>query len=185
MPNTGALRISTPTDREIVFTRVFDAPRELVFDAMTRPELLKRWLLGPPGWTMPICEIDLRVGGAYRYVWRSADGVEMGMGGIHREIVRPERIVAHNYSMKIGPAARQLEPSSWLSTMARRHSRTRCSTRRARLATPFSRLPWRMAWLPVTTDLRSCWRRMKLETTPKIQPVRLVEGGRQRSSLPR
>jgi uncharacterized protein YndB with AHSA1/START domain len=93
MPNTGALKITTPTDREIVFTRVFDAPRELVFEAMTRPELLKRWLLGPPGWTMPICEIDLRVGGAYRYVWRSADGVEMGMGGIHREIVRPERIV--------------------------------------------------------------------------------------------
>ncbi len=93
MPNTGALKVTTPTDREIVFTRVFDAPRELVFDAMTRPELLKHWLLGPPGWTMPICEIDLRVGGAYRYVWRSADGVEMGMGGIHREIVRPERIV--------------------------------------------------------------------------------------------
>src|SRR6267143_2100027 len=51
-----------------------DAPRRMVFDAFTKPELVKQWLLGPPGWTMPVCEIDLRVGGAYRYVWRHADG---------------------------------------------------------------------------------------------------------------
>jgi len=75
-------------------TRVFDAPRRLVFDAMTRPELIKRWLLGPPGWTMPVCEIDLRVGGKYRYVWKHADGRSMGMGGTFTEIVRPARIVA-------------------------------------------------------------------------------------------
>ena len=56
----------TPSDREIMMTRVFDAPRELVFDALTKPELVKRWLLGPDGWSMPVCEIDLRVGGAYR-----------------------------------------------------------------------------------------------------------------------
>jgi uncharacterized protein YndB with AHSA1/START domain len=66
----------------------------LVFDAHTKPELVKRWLLGPPGWTMPVCEIDLRVGGKYRYVWRNADGTEMGMGGVFREIARPERLVA-------------------------------------------------------------------------------------------
>ena len=76
-------------------TRVFDAPRRLVFDAHTKPELVKRWLLGPPGWSMPVCEIDLRVGGKYRYVWRrDQDGTKMGMGGVYREIVAPERLVA-------------------------------------------------------------------------------------------
>ena len=94
MSNSGTLTLTTPTDQEIVMTRVFNAPRKLVFEAMTKPELVKKWLLGPPGWTMPVCEIDLRVGGAYRYVWRNADGSEMGMGGVYREIVRPERIVA-------------------------------------------------------------------------------------------
>ncbi len=93
MKNAGTLKLTTPTDREISMTRVFDAPRRLVFDAFTKPELVKRWLLGPPGWTMPVCEIDLRVGGAYRYVWRHADGKEMGMGGIYREIVPQERLV--------------------------------------------------------------------------------------------
>jgi uncharacterized protein YndB with AHSA1/START domain len=93
MKNTGTLKVTTPTEREIVMTRVFDAPRTLVFEAMTRPELLKRWLTGPPGWSMVVCEIDLTVGGAYRYVWLSPDGTEMGMGGVHREIVPPERVV--------------------------------------------------------------------------------------------
>jgi len=75
-------------------TRVFDAPRKLVFDAFTKPELVKQWLLGPPGWSMPVCEIDLRVGGKYRYVWRhDRDGTQMGMGGVYRDIVAPERIV--------------------------------------------------------------------------------------------
>lgn len=93
MKNTGTLRVTTPTDREIVMTRVFDAPRRLVFDALTKPELVKQWLLGPPGWSMPVCEIDLRVGGAYRYLWRNADGAEMGMGGVLLEIVAPQRLV--------------------------------------------------------------------------------------------
>ncbi len=94
MSNTGKMQLATPTDREIVVTRVFDAPRNLVFDAHTRPELVKRWLTGAPGWSLAVCEIDLKVGGAYRYVWRGPNGVEMGMGGVHREIVPPERIVA-------------------------------------------------------------------------------------------
>ncbi len=94
MTNIGKLKVTTPTDREIVMTRDFDAPRRLVFDALTKPELLQQWLLGPPGWTMPVCEIDLRVGGAYRYLWRNADGAEMGMRGVLREIVVPERLVA-------------------------------------------------------------------------------------------
>ena len=78
-----------------MITRSFDAPRALVFDCHTRPELVRRWLLGPPGWTMPVCDIDLSVGGRYRYVWRGPNGEEMGMGGVFREIVRPERIVTN------------------------------------------------------------------------------------------
>ena len=89
----GALQISTPSDREITMTRVFDAPRTMVFDAHTKPELVKRWLGARAGWTMPVCEIDLRVGGAYRYLWRGPHG-DMGMRGVFREVVRPERIVA-------------------------------------------------------------------------------------------
>jgi uncharacterized protein YndB with AHSA1/START domain len=91
--DTGKLIVTTPSDREITMTRVFDAPRNLVFDAWTKPELVRRWLLGPPGWTMPVCEIDLKVGGAYRFEWLGQDGTRMGMGGVYREIVIPERIV--------------------------------------------------------------------------------------------
>jgi uncharacterized protein YndB with AHSA1/START domain len=91
--DTGKLIVTTPSDREIAMTRVFDAPRNLVFDAWTKPELVRRWLLGPPGWTMPVCEIDLRVGGAYRFEWLGQDGTRMCMGGVYREIVIPERIV--------------------------------------------------------------------------------------------
>ena len=76
-----------------MMTRVFAAPRNLVFDAMNKPELLKRWLLGPPGWSMVVCEVDSKVGGAFRHVWRQADGTEMGMGGVYHEIKPPERIV--------------------------------------------------------------------------------------------
>src|SRR5215475_314966 len=95
MNNAAGLQIAAQGDREIVMTRVFNAPRAMVFKAFTQPELIKRWLLGPPGWSMPVCEIDLRVGGKYRYVWqRDKDGTRMGMGGIYREIVIPERIVA-------------------------------------------------------------------------------------------
>jgi uncharacterized protein YndB with AHSA1/START domain len=94
MTNTGNFTVTTPADREIMMTRIFDAPRRLVFEALTKPELVKQWLLGPPGWTMPICEIDLRVGGSYRYLWRNIDGKEMGMRGVFREVVAPERIVA-------------------------------------------------------------------------------------------
>ena len=92
--NLGKVQVTTPSDREIAMTRVFDAPRGLVFDAWTKPELLKRWLGVRGGWTFAVCEVDLRVGGAYRFVWRGPTGHEMGMGGIYREIVRPERLVA-------------------------------------------------------------------------------------------
>lgn len=95
MTTPGNLKLTTRGDREIVITRAFDASRKLVFDAHTKPELVKQWLLGPDGWSMPVCEIDLKVGGKYRYVWRrDKDGTEMGMGGVYREIVAPERLVA-------------------------------------------------------------------------------------------
>ena len=94
MKSAAPLQLTAPGEREIVMARVLDAPRQLVFDALTKPELVRRWLLGPPGWSMPVCEIDLRVGGKYRYVWRQdSDGTEMGMGGVYREIVVPERLV--------------------------------------------------------------------------------------------
>src|SRR5947199_6031093 len=92
MKNTGTLNVTTPTDREIVLTRVFDAPRRLVFDAFTKPELLMRWF-GPRGWSLVVCEVDLKVGGGFRFVLRGPNGKEMGMRGVYREIVPPERSV--------------------------------------------------------------------------------------------
>jgi len=88
------LKLEARGDRKIIMTRSFNAPRHRVFEAFTQPDLLRQWLLGPPGWTMPICEVDLRVGGTYRYVWRNEKGVEMIAVGTYREIVAPERIVA-------------------------------------------------------------------------------------------
>jgi uncharacterized protein YndB with AHSA1/START domain len=89
-----SLTVVAQGDREIVITRVFNASRQMVFDAYTQPELLKRWLGVRKGWTLPICEVDLRVGGAYRYVWRKeAKGIDMGMGGVFLAIVPPEKLV--------------------------------------------------------------------------------------------
>jgi uncharacterized protein YndB with AHSA1/START domain len=93
-PKTMAgLKVSALNDREILMTRLFDAPRDLVFDAFTKPHLIKRWLTGPDGWSLPVCEVDLKVGGKLRYVWRHTDCTEMGLSGAYREIKRPERIV--------------------------------------------------------------------------------------------
>ncbi|HEY9084870.1 MAG TPA: SRPBCC family protein [Candidatus Tyrphobacter sp.] len=88
------LEVTTPSEREIRVTRTFDAPPNLIFECHTKPELVKKWLLGPPGWSMPVCEIDLRPGGRYRYVWRNDDrGAEFGVQGAFREIHAPDRIV--------------------------------------------------------------------------------------------
>ncbi len=92
MKNT--LKVIAHGDREIVMTRAFDAPRTLVFEAMTKPELLKRWFGVIGGWSLEICEVDLRVGGKYRYLWRGPDGSRMGMRGVYREIIVPKRIVS-------------------------------------------------------------------------------------------
>jgi uncharacterized protein YndB with AHSA1/START domain len=92
MINTGSLQVTTPTEREIVLTRVFEAPRRMVFDALTKPELLKRWF-GPRGWALKVCEVDLRVGGAWRFVLSGPGGDEMSMHGEYREIAAPDRSV--------------------------------------------------------------------------------------------
>ena len=93
MPIKGSLKVTTPTDREIEMTRVFHAPRRLVWETMTEPELLKRWLFGPPGWAMMFCENELEVGAAFRWGWLGPDGQVMVMRGFNREVVPLERIV--------------------------------------------------------------------------------------------
>jgi len=94
MSTTHPLTITTPSDREIVLTRTFDAPAAMVWEALTKPEYLRRWLLGPPGWTMTVCEIEPTVGSAYRYEWRKDDGTVMGMGGVIREVIPQKRLSA-------------------------------------------------------------------------------------------
>jgi uncharacterized protein YndB with AHSA1/START domain len=89
----NGLTVTTPTDREIVMTRDFNAPRHLVYEALCKPEFLKRWLLGPPGWAMTVCENDVRVGGQFRHVWRMENGTEMAMHGVYQEVKPPERLV--------------------------------------------------------------------------------------------
>ena len=90
----GTTAYSTPSDREIVITRVVDAPRKLVWEAWTNPEHVPHWMTGPDGWSMPVCEIDLRPGGSWHMVWRQSDGTEMGMRGAYREVTPPERLVS-------------------------------------------------------------------------------------------
>jgi uncharacterized protein YndB with AHSA1/START domain len=86
------MMLTLPSDREIVLTRVFNAPRRLLFEAWTNPEHVKQWY-GCSIMTLPICEIDLRVGGAYRYVMRDPGGVNHTMQGVYREITPPARLV--------------------------------------------------------------------------------------------
>jgi uncharacterized protein YndB with AHSA1/START domain len=90
---SNSMTVTTPSDLEIVMTRVFDAPRRKVFDAWTKPELLRQWF-GRRGDVLSVCEVDLRVGGAYRFVWQLREGGEMGMGGVYREIDAPGRLVS-------------------------------------------------------------------------------------------
>jgi uncharacterized protein YndB with AHSA1/START domain len=91
--STGVTSYTTPSDREVLLTRVVIAPRRLVFAAWTEPRHLQRWLTGPEGWTMPVCEIDLRPGGRWRYVYRKASGKEMTLTGSVLEVAPPERLV--------------------------------------------------------------------------------------------
>ena len=91
--STAAVKVTTPSDREILITRTFNAPRELVWKTLSDPELLKRWLFGPPGWTMTTCEEDQRPGGSFCWAWSGPDNAEMVMSGVYREVVPPERVV--------------------------------------------------------------------------------------------
>ena len=86
-------QVATVSDTEVVISRRFNAPRRLVFECMSKPEYIREWLLGPEGWTMPVCDVDFRVGGKYRYVW-AKDDTTMGMGGVFREVVAPEKLAS-------------------------------------------------------------------------------------------
>lgn len=88
----GTLKLTTPSETEIAVTRVFDAPRRLVFKAWTTPELLKRWLYGPEEWRLTVCEFDPKVGGKVRFEWHNHEGKGMGLSGVCREIAPPERL---------------------------------------------------------------------------------------------
>ena len=95
MPMTiDKAQVTQPSDREVQVTRSFKAPRSLVYRAHTEPDLVKQWMLGPPGWSMPVCEMDVRVGGKYRWRWKSNDDAqEFGFYGTFREVQPPSKIV--------------------------------------------------------------------------------------------
>ena len=96
------LQISTPTDTTIVLTRAFDAPRQLVWDAMFTPNKMRRWMLPPPGWIMTNCECDTRVAGALEVAWKSEEAdPAMTLRGVFTEVVPHERAV-HTETMALG-----------------------------------------------------------------------------------
>jgi uncharacterized protein YndB with AHSA1/START domain len=112
IPGAGPAPASTaPDNREATATRVFDAPRELVWEAMTRPEHVARWY-GPRGTTLTTCEIDLRPGGAFRYVMRGPDGSEVAFAGVYREVVPPARIV-NSWGLESMPGHEAVETATW------------------------------------------------------------------------
>jgi uncharacterized protein YndB with AHSA1/START domain len=93
LPARETLRVTTPDERTIVVERSFDAPRSKVWDAWTKPELMRRWLV-ETGWVLDVCDVDLRAGGAFRWVWkRDVDGTSMGLSGIYVEVQAPARLV--------------------------------------------------------------------------------------------
>jgi uncharacterized protein YndB with AHSA1/START domain len=100
--NPKGLQISTPTDTTIVLTRTFDAPRELVWEAMFTPDKMRRWMLPPPGWTTTVCECEARVNGALNLAWKNGDADPfMTLQGVFTEVVPYERAV-HTETMALG-----------------------------------------------------------------------------------
>lgn len=89
----ATLKVTTPSDREVLISREFNAPRELVWQALSQPAFLRRWLLGPSGWEMTVCEDEQKVGGKFRYAWKNSDGQELAMHGAIKELAPPERVV--------------------------------------------------------------------------------------------
>ena len=109
------VNVTTPSDCEIQVTREFNAPAQLIFDYHTKPEKMRIWLIGPPGWSLTVCEIDLRVGGQFRNIFRSDTGPEeLGVRGEFREIVAPTRL-AHTETM-------DGIPGEWLETLVLKQS---------------------------------------------------------------
>lgn len=97
-----ALEVTTPSDREIVMRRRFNAPRQLVWEAMTKPELIRRWIYAPEGWTMTVCEGGVEVGDSFRWAWKGPDGrPSLAIWGVNQEIVPPAKIV-HTENMELG-----------------------------------------------------------------------------------
>jgi len=91
-------QVSLPSDREVRVTRAFNAPRALVYKAWTTPELLQRWMLGPPGWSMPVCEMDVRPGGKYHWRWRmDENGQGFGFLGTFSEVEAPAKLAYDQY----------------------------------------------------------------------------------------
>lgn len=96
------LQITTPSDNTIVLTRTFNAPRRMVWEAMTSPDKMKRWMLPPPGWTLSVCDCDARVAGALRLVWKNEQGDQsLTLNGVFSEVARHERMV-HTELMLMG-----------------------------------------------------------------------------------
>jgi len=91
--STAKVTVEAKGEHELTIRRVFNAPKELIFQAHTECKYLKRWMFGPDGWSLDVCEIDLNIGGKYRWVWKKGD-IEMGAGGEYREVARPDRFVA-------------------------------------------------------------------------------------------
>lgn len=112
------LEATTPSDREIKVVRTFNAPRQLIWDAHTKPDLIKRWLLGPPGWSMPECDVDLRVGGAYRYKWVSDENPSafFTSSGVHKEVAPIEKIVTTE-TMDLTGLGMEIPPGESINTL--------------------------------------------------------------------
>ena len=122
MPMTiDKAQITLPSDREVKVTRTFKAPRALVFRAYTEPALVRRWMLGPPGWSMPVCDMDVRVGGSYRWKWKNdSDGAEFGFFGTFREVQPPSKIVhTERYDPGTLPEAYRNEGEAIITTTSR------------------------------------------------------------------
>ena len=131
----SATSVTQPDDRSVVITRLFDAPRELVWRAWTEPEHMAQWF-GPKVFHNPVCEVDLRVGGAWRIVMRAPDGTDYPLKGVYREIVKPERIVSSidlaehpgSWHAMVNPGREPLE-LSWTVTFEDFAGKTRLSVR--------------------------------------------------------
>jgi len=136
MSNLAQVAISLPSDREVQVTRMFNAPRRFVWEAWSKSQAFAALDARAEGWTMPVCEIDLRPGGAQRFVWRKTDGAEMEIRGVYKEIKPPEKLVS---TENWGDNWREtLNTLFLLNQTAKRRRRLRFSTPPRKRATPLS-----------------------------------------------